>query len=139
MVSETATRTPVDPAVAKAVIGVMGMEDLVQRTETLCTRVLPTSFKRYGNAARDWNERNATTLTELRRVLSQAFAPNQSQLLRAGVEANTESMLAPIRAAPLAKQIAWCDQSADAIDSGSMDVVHKANLTTPLKNDQRGE
>ena len=41
-------------------IGVLGIEDLVRRTEDVCNRTLPTSYKRYAGSANGCRERNVT-------------------------------------------------------------------------------
>ncbi len=40
-----------DPKLEGAVIGVLGIEDLARRTEDVCNRTLPTSYKRYAGSA----------------------------------------------------------------------------------------
>jgi Domain of unknown function (DUF4124) len=131
-VAATALTVKVDPAVEKALIGVLGLEDLVTRTEDICVRNLPTSMKKYSAATTQWKDRNATVVTKSHRVLSDLFDASQRQLISAGVKAKSEQLLASVVAAPMASKIKWCDQSAGEINSGAMDVYNKPNLATPL-------
>jgi hypothetical protein len=132
--NEAPAELALDPAVDKAMVGVMGMEDLVRQTEDLCLRTLPTSFKRYNTAAANWKQRNAAVVAQQRRVLSEAFDASKRQLIEAAVKAGNQKNLAPILNAPTFSKIKWCDQSSDEINSGVMDVHNKPNLASPLLN-----
>ena len=124
----------VDGAVKKAVIGVMGYDDLVRQAEDVCMRTLPTSFKKYSAATNGWKQRNAVILSQYQRVLSQAFSASQRQAMAASVRTRNQQMFAPILDAPVASKIKWCDQTADEINNGAMDVHNKPNLSLPLMN-----
>jgi hypothetical protein len=117
-------------AVEKAVIGIMGLEDLVQRSYDLCVSVLPTSTSRYGAAADGWRDRNGNATAKMRRALSMTFNAAQQRLMADGVRLRNQQQLAPILASPKASQIKWCDQTASEIDARALDA--KENLTTPL-------
>lgn len=123
-----------DLAVEKAVIGVLGMEDLVQRTETLCVGTLPTSYKRYSGAASGWKQRNGALVSQARNVLAQAFSAIDRQKIEFGIRAMNEKQLGPVIAAPMASKIKWCDNSSDEINSGVTDVHNRPNLSVPLMN-----
>ena len=130
-----APATPaVDEALEKAVIGVMGYDDLVRQAEDVCMRTLPTSFKKYSAATNGWKQRNAVILSQQQRVLSQAFSASQRQVMQAGVRTRNQQMFAPILDAPAASKIKWCDQTVDEINNGAMDVHNKPNLSLPLTN-----
>jgi hypothetical protein len=117
-------------AVEKAVIGIMGLEDLVQRSYDVCVSVLPTSMGRYGAAADGWRDRNASATAKMRRALSMTFNATQQRLMAEGVHVRNQQQLAPILASPKASQIKWCDQTANEIEARALDA--KENLTTPL-------
>jgi hypothetical protein len=123
-----------DPALEKAVIVVMSYEDLVQRMEDVCTRTLITSFKKYNTAAVNWRQRNAALVSQSRRVLSDAFNASQRQNIEAGVKAKNQQIFEPVLSGSTAAKIKWCDQSADEINNGVMDVQNKPNLSSPLMN-----
>jgi hypothetical protein len=122
----------VDPALEKAVIGVMGYEDLVRLSEDVCMSTLPTSFKKYNAATDGWKQRNAAILSQRQRVFSQVFNASERQQIEAGVKARTQQMFAPIVNAPTASKIKWCDQTVDELNKGAMDMHNKPNLSTPL-------
>lgn len=121
-----------DPALEGAVIGVLGIEDVVRRTVDICLRTLPTSFKKYSAAAEQWNQRNAATVSQARRMQSQAFDATQRQLIESGIRNRNEGTMARVLEAPAATRISWCDRSVDAINNGVMDVHNKPKLTGPL-------
>lgn len=122
-----------DPKLEKAVVGILGLEDLVAQTEEICQRTLPTSFKRY-STAEPWKQRNAALLAQARRALSEAFNDSERQIVQSGVKARNAEILSPVTKAPTASKIKWCDQSADEINSGRMDLSNKPDLSTPLMN-----
>lgn len=123
-----------DLALEKAVIGVLGMEDLVQRTETLCVGALPTSYKRYSGAANAWKQRNGVLVSQAHSVLAQAFSAIDRQKIEIGVRATNEKQFAPVVASPMASKIKWCDNSSDEMNSGVTDVYNRPNLSAPLMN-----
>ena len=122
----------VDPSVEKAVIGVLGLEDVVRQMEALCTRTLPTSMKRYGGAADGWKQRNGVIVTRARKVLADAFNPTTRNMIEVGIKTRNENTLAPVNSAPAAKRIEWCDKSSDDIARGVMDAFNKDKLSQPL-------
>jgi hypothetical protein len=132
--SEPPAEPAVDPAIEKAVIGVLGLEDLVLQTEDICIRALPTSMRKYGDAAAGWKQRNGAVVTQMRSVLSQAFVASQRQLIEAGVKSRNQQALSSVVNAPTASKIKWCDQSSDDINKGTLDPARKDNLASPLMN-----
>lgn len=132
-VAEQSPPPPVaNPELEKAVTGVMGLEDLVQQTEDLCLRTLPTSFKKYNAATDGWKKRNAPILDQQRRVLADMMPPPQRQLIEAAIKAKTQQLLAPVNSASAAARIKWCDQSMDEVSKGAMDPSSKPHLLAPL-------
>jgi hypothetical protein len=127
-----ATAADPDPATEKAIIGVLGYEDLVRQTETLCVHTLPTSYERYSGAADGWRSRNAALVAQAHQVLAEQYSSPQRQTIESGIRAKNNASLMPVTSAPTASKINWCDSSSDAIKSGTMDVYNKSTLSTPL-------
>lgn len=125
-------RATVDPAVEGAVIGVLGIEDIVRRTESICVSTLPTSARRYSGAVDDWARRNARTVVVARRVLASEFDVAQRELIEAGVRQRNAALFEKVVEAPAAMRIAWCDRSAAEMVGGRMDVHDKPKLAGPL-------
>lgn len=126
---KAATSAP-DPNVEKALVGVLGLEDKVERTRTFCVRAVPASTLRYDAAAEGWKQRNAAIVGKARRALAQTFAPAQQQLIDNDVERRNLQSMGQVTAAPKASQATWCDQSIAEIESRALDP--KENLTAPL-------
>jgi hypothetical protein len=118
------------PSVETAVIGILGLEDLVQRSYDLCIGVLPGSAARYGNAADGWRDRNVAATTKMRRALMQTFNGAQQKVMSEGVKARNQKQLESVIASPKASQIKWCEQTAGEIDNRAFDV--KDSLVAPL-------
>lgn len=123
------------PELAKALMGAMGLEDLVAQSERLCLQTLPTSFKRYNAAAVDWGKRNMPALARSR-SLAQTMTAEQRIKLTAMVKEQTASSLAVVEKAPAAARIKWCDQSVDEINQGKLDVANKRAVWEPLMRGQ---
>jgi hypothetical protein len=123
---------PIDAAVEAAVIGVLGIEDVVRRTESICVSTLPTSARRYSGAVDEWSRRNTRTVVVARRVLSREFDVEKRELVEAGIARRTADQVEKIVEAPPAVRIAWCDRSAAEIAGGRMDVHDKPKLAGPL-------
>ena len=118
--------------VETAVIGILGIEDLVQRSYEFCLGVLPSSAARYGNAADGWRDRNATATTKMRRALMQTFNGPQQKTMIEGVKGRNQRQLDPVISAAKASQIKWCDQTAGEIDARALDI--KSTLLAPLSS-----
>jgi hypothetical protein len=123
---------PIDPAVEAAVIGVLGIEDVVRRTESICVSTLPTSARRYSGAVDEWARRNTRTVLVARRVLTREFDVEKRELIEAGIARRNADQFEKIVEAPPAVRIAWCDRSAAEIAGGRMDVHDKPKLAGPL-------
>ena len=131
---EPTTGAAPDAKLKGAVSGVLGTADVVRGTLDLCTRTLPTSYKRYSGSADGWTQRNATTLSQARSVLSQAFTPSERQEIEAAIRVVSEQNFARVVNAPMASKITWCDRSIDEISKGVLDVYNNPRLTSPLIN-----
>lgn len=125
-----ATSTAPVASTETAVIGILGIEDLVQRSYDFCLGVLPTSAVRYGNAADGWRDRNAAATRKMRRALMQTFSGPQQKTMIEGVKARNQRQLDPVAASPKDAQIKWCDQTAGEIDNKALDI--KDTLLAPL-------
>jgi len=129
--TETASTAAAPAAsVETAVIGILGIEDLVQRSYEVCVGVLPTSAVRYGNAADGWRDRNTAATGKMRRALMRTFTGPQQKAMTDGVKARNQRQLDPIVSAPKASQIKWCDQTAAEIEGRALDI--KDALLAPL-------
>ena len=119
----------IDPALEGAVIGVLGIEDIVKHTEELCIKTLPTSFRKYSDASTDWQRRNAAIVTRAHQLVSKNFdatyGAGTEQRLKDAIRTKNTGMFEPIASAPMASRIKWCDRSADEMSNGAMDVYDK--------------
>lgn len=122
----------VSPALERAVIGVLGMADLVQQTETLCQQTLPTSFARYAEAGEGWRQRNGAVVARARQVLGTGFDAVTSERIRQALVDRNAGNLGAVKAADRGRRISWCDKSMDEVKSGVMDVHDKPALAPPL-------
>jgi hypothetical protein len=123
---------PIDPAVEAAVIGVLGIEDVVRRTESICVSTLPASARRYSGAVDEWARRNTRTVVVARRVLSREFDVEKRELIEAGIARRNADQFEKIVEAAPAVRMAWCDRSVAEIAGGRMDVHDKPKLAGPL-------
>jgi hypothetical protein len=132
--SSTARATAADPAVERAVIGVLGYEDLVGQSERICLSALPTSYGKYSAATDAWRGRNAAIVRQARKALANQFNSAQQQLIETGIRVRNTNSLAPVASAPSASKIKWCDSTSNEISNGAMDAFNKPNLSGPLAN-----
>lgn len=126
--------TGADADLEKAIIGALGYEDMVARTEALCVRTLPTSSGRYMDAAEGWKRRNGNFVSQARRALAADFEPTVRQLIESGVRSRNERTLSVVNEASATSRIRWCDRSAEEIAGGAMDIGGKPVLARPLLN-----
>ena len=117
-------------AIEQSIVGIMGLDDLVQRSYDLCIGVLPTSMVRYGDAADGWRDRNNRSTLKARRALAQVFDSTQQRSIMDAVRLRNQKSLAAVSAAPKASQIKWCDETAAQIEGRALDA--KESLTQPL-------
>lgn len=115
-----------------AVIGVLGIEDIVKRTEEVCVETLPTSFSTYAAAVAAWQARNGAIVARAREVLASEFDAATGAALSAGLRLKNDGMFTPVRAASAAARISWCDESFASMGDGKMDVHGNPKLTAPL-------
>lgn len=124
-------RSALDTATEKAIVGVLGYNDLIKQTESLCIDALPTSMRRYSQAAQSWQSRNAKFVSQAQNALASVDAAQRGQI-NATIRSYNANSLAVVLKAPTASKIKWCDTSLDSIQAGSMDVNGKPNFTAPL-------
>lgn len=120
------------PALEGAVIGVLGIEDIVKRTEALCVETLPTSFGTYAAAVAAWQTRNGAVVARARQVLANEFDMANQEAIAAGLRLKNDSLFTPVRAASAAARLSWCDESFATMSAGKMDVHDNPKLTAPL-------
>lgn len=120
-----------DTATEKAIIGVLGYNDLVKQTENLCIDALPTSMRRYSQAAQSWQNRNGKYVSQAQNAMASLNASQRGQI-NTTIRSYNANSLSVVLAAPTASKIKWCDSSLDSIQGGSMDVQNKPNFTGPL-------
>jgi hypothetical protein len=128
----TATTADLDPALEKALIGVLGYEDLVHQANDLCVRTMPGLMSKYDGARKGWDTRNAAVVAKARQVMQQAASPARRQLIEAAVNTTNGTNLSVVRQASPIARIAWCGRTVDEVNSGALDVHHKPNLSSPL-------
>ncbi len=121
-----------DPAIEKAIIGVLGMEEMMKQSVAICLRTLPTSMMKYSRAADGWRDRNGALVAQSRRALASAFDGPQRQQIEQGIQAKNQQLLAPVFDAPTASRIKWCDNSVNEINNGALDVHNRPVLSAPL-------
>ncbi|WP_227816053.1 hypothetical protein [Nitrogeniibacter aestuarii] len=123
---------PGDKKLEGAVIGVLGIENLVMRMAQTCSRVNASAADTYNGAANDWRRRNGETVALAKRVLGQAFDESMQSLINLGVQAKNDGSFNAVMKAQPAAQARWCDRSAGEINQGRLDVHNNSKLTTPL-------
>lgn len=130
-VTSTALRSDYHDAEAAA-IGVLGIEDIVNRMVNICMETLPTSFALYDDTANKWRRRNGATVTMAEQVLTKIFTAAEHQGVKSAIAVKNSAMYAPIVVAQRAQRITWCDRSVGEIESGKMDVSTNNKLAAPL-------
>ncbi len=134
----SANQTPVvsaalpDTALEGAVIGVLGIADVVRQTQTICVNTLPASFAKYDAAVQRWNERNAALVARARDALQTRFDAAARETIEIGIRQKNEGVFTPVVEAPANSRIGWCDKSFAAIVDGTMDVHNNPKLAGPL-------
>ncbi len=125
---------PSDASLEAAVIDVLGTEDIVRRTETICVSTLPASARRYSGAVDDWARRNARSVLAARRVLTREFDVERRERVEAGVRALSAARFGAVADAPEARMAAWCDRSVTEMAAGQLDVHGRLRLGGPLSD-----
>ena len=123
---------PIDPALEKSVLVLMGYENTVAEFQEACLATLSTSFQKYDGAAKKWKERHAALLVRYAVVLKDFYTPAQQESLRSAARNRTRDAMASFHSASAAAKVKWCDDNADAINAGSADIVDKAQYMQPL-------
>jgi hypothetical protein len=131
-----ATAGPAKPGmsleVEQAVAGVMGLVDLLRRSEGVCSKTVLPSSGRYAATLAKWRERNATFLQKQQRILMEVMSPSLRAALQAAVADKTDKILVPVSAAQAPLRQAWCEKGFDDVDSGMHDIANKPALSIPL-------
>lgn len=130
--SRAEIRSAPSAAVESAVLGVLGIEDMVTRTTSLCAEAVPASADDYGAAVADWQSRNGALVARAHEILDTQFDPAAGSTLAAGLRANNDGMFAAVSAASAAARASWCDESFATMRDGKMDVRDNPKFAGPL-------
>ena len=122
---------PVDEALLRALVAVLFQETLVRKSEELCISTLPTSMKRYGDAADGWRQRNAVWLDKAQKQML-ALGPEFQRVVKTRVDDDISKLLKPVNDASMHQRIKWCDQTAQDLPKGTLDLGGKSMVTGPL-------
>ncbi len=122
---------PVDEALLRALVAVLFQETLVRKSEELCISTLPTSMKRYGDAADGWRQRNAVWLDKAQKQML-ALGPEFQRVVKTRVDDDISKLLKPVNDASMHQRIKWCDQTAQDLPKGTLDLGGKTMVTGPL-------
>ena len=130
--ARAAAASPIDPALEQSVLVLMGYESTVAEFQEACLATLSTSFQKYDGAAQKWKERHAAVLARHAMVLKDFYTPAQQEGLRTGARNRARDTMASFHSAAAAAKAKWCDDNADAINAGSVDIIDKVQYTGPL-------
>ena len=122
---------PVDEALLRALVAVLFQETLVRKSEELCISTLPTSMKRYGDAADGWRQRNAVWLDKAQKQML-TLGPEFQRVVKTRVDDDISKLLKPVNDASMHQRIKWCDQTAQDLPKGTLDLGGKSMVTGPL-------
>ena len=122
---------PVDEALLRALVAVLFQETLVRKSEELCISTLPTSMKRYGDAADGWRQRNAVWLDKAQKQML-TLGPEFQRVVKTRVDDDISKLLKPVNDASMHQRIKWCDQTAQDLPKGTLDLGGKSIVTGPL-------
>lgn len=122
---------PVDEALLRALVAVLFQETLVRKSEELCISTLPTSMKRYGDAADGWRQRNAVWLDKAQKQML-TLGPEFQRVVKTRVDDDISKLLKPVNDASMHQRIKWCDQTAQDLPKGTLDLGGKTMVTGPL-------
>jgi hypothetical protein len=130
--ADTPIRSAPSVAIEGAIRGVLGIEDIVKRTEAVCIDTLPTSSEQYGAATKAWQSRNGAVVARARELLASEFDAGEQSAVAAGLRAKNDGMFAAVQAASTAARVSWCDESFATMNGGTMDVHDNLRLAGPL-------
>jgi hypothetical protein len=122
---------PVDEALLRALVAVLFQETLVRKSEELCISTLPTSMKRYGDAADGWRQRNAVWLDKAQKQML-TLGPEFQRVVKTRVDDDISKLLKPVNDASMHQRIKWCDQTAQDLPKGTLNLGGKSMVTGPL-------
>ena len=121
------------PDVIGAVANVMGIAHLVSSSRTFCVATTPTSYKRYSSAADAWSQRNATVVAHKEKIMSIGDQRLVANALSGDMVRQTEEMMRPVRDAPTAEKVAWCDKAFADVNRGALDLVGRASIAPLMR------
>jgi len=138
-----AAGTPPDPRIQQlapllpALRTAIAETTMIDRTVDVCILTTPRAFRRYIAAQDQWKARNGAVTERVGVILAGlASGEERLQLEQEAIE-HTAQRLQPVRASAAGKRAAWCDETADAIDSGKFDLAGSAAMKTLLQYQPR--
>ena len=114
--------TVVTEALADAVSQVLARAEIVETMRRVCVRAAPSASSAYGEAARVWNERNATVTAQAYRVMLAGFETPRRAKLEATAHTRLAGIQQPLASAAPAARLRWCDEAAESVTRGALDV-----------------
>jgi hypothetical protein len=121
------------PEVIGAVANVMGIAHLVSSSREFCVATTPTSYKRYSSAADAWSQRNAAVVAHKEKVMSIGDQRLVANALSGDMVRQTEEMMRPVRGAPNAEKVAWCDKAFADVSRGALDLNGRASIAPLMR------
>lgn len=114
--------TVVTETLADALSQVLARAEIVETMRSACVRAAPSASSAYGEAARLWNERNATVTAQAYRVMLAGFETARRAKLEATAHTRLAGIQQPLASAAPAARLRWCDEAADSVSHGALDV-----------------
>jgi hypothetical protein len=129
-----ASPSVVTVALVDALSAVLARVELVQTMRLVCVRNMPAAAATYDDAARHWQERNAAVVAKTDRVMAAAFdGPPRNKIL-ANSHTRLLGILTALASSSTEAKLQWCDQSAEAISHGALDLQGAASVAAPVMN-----
>jgi len=114
--------TVVTESLADALSQVLARAEIVETMRSACVRAAPSASSAYGEAARLWNERNATVTAQAYRVMLAGFETARRAKLEATAHTRLAGIQQPLASAAPAARLRWCDEAAETVTRGALDV-----------------
>ena len=134
-VGETASSpSAVTVSLVDALSAVLARVELVQTMRQVCVRNMPAAAASYDDAARRWRERNAAVVAKTDRVMEFAFDGPPRNKIQANAHTRLLTILSALASASTEAKLQWCDQSAEAIAHGALDVQGASGIATAVMN-----
>jgi hypothetical protein len=121
------------PVLEAAVVGVLGIEDIVVRTQGLCADASPNAAAGHAAVAAEWRDRNGDVVARARQALEHDVDAAARERIEGRVRTQNDAMFEAVAAASDAARASWCDESLAATAAGKMDVHRNGKLTAPLQ------